>query len=90
MADLHAPPVSEEKSDPIVERYNARLGLFLFAVYLLAYSAFVIINAFWPALMDRVVAAGLNLAVVYGLGLIVGALILALIYAGLCRTPRKG
>ena len=90
MPDLHAPPVPEEVSDPIVERYNARLGLFLFAVYLLAYGAFVIINAFWPALMDRVVAAGLNLAVVYGLGLIVGALVLALIYTCLCRTPRKG
>lgn len=89
MPELHTQPVPAETSDPQVERYNARLGLWLFAIYLLAYGAFVVINAFWPSLMDRVIISGLNLAVFYGLGLIAGALILALIYACLCRTPRK-
>jgi uncharacterized membrane protein (DUF485 family) len=89
MPELQTPPVPEETSDPQVERYNARLGLSLFAVYLLAYGAFVMINAFWPDMMDRVMVSGLNLAVVYGLGLIAAAFILALIYAWLCRTPRK-
>lgn len=79
-----------DQPPPPAERHNARLGLALFAVYLAAYGAFVLINAFWPELMDAVVAAGLNLAVVWGLGLIVGALALALVYAWLCRNPAGG
>lgn len=90
MPELHSPPVAVEASDPLVERYNARLGLVLFALYLLAYGAFVVINAFWPAIMDQLAFAGLNVAVVYGLGLIIGAFILALVYAWFCRTPGKG
>lgn len=79
-----------EVRDPVVERYNARLGLVLFAVYLVAYAAFVLVNAFRPGLMDELVGGGINLAVASGMGLIVGALVLALIYAGLCRRPRGG
>lgn len=78
-----------EKSNPFVERYNARLGMGLFLIYLLFYGAFVVINAAWPQWMDVVVWSGLNLAVVYGLSLIVGAFILALVYALLCKTPAK-
>lgn len=78
-----------ENSNPLVERYNARLGMALFLLYLLFYGAFVVINAAWPQWMDMVVWSGLNLAVVYGLGLIVGAFILALVYALLCKTPTK-
>ncbi len=79
-----------EKSNPLVERYNARLGMALFLLYLLFYGTFVVINAAWPQWMDVVVWSGLNLAVVYGLGLIVGAFLLALVYALLCKTPAKG
>jgi hypothetical protein len=40
--------------------------------------------------MDVVVWAGLNLAVVFGLGLIIGAFVLALVYAWCCKTPAGG
>lgn len=89
MPDLHGPSIPTEKSNPLVERYNARLGMALFLLYLLFYGAFVVINAAWPQWMDVVVWSGLNLAVVYGLGLIVGAFLLALIYALLCKTASK-
>jgi hypothetical protein len=52
---------------------NSRNGLILFAVYLLFYGGFVVINAFDPASMERTPIAGLNLAVLYGFGLIIGA-----------------
>ena len=81
----HLPP--PEARDPAAERYNARLGLLLFAIYLAAYGAYVLINAFRPAVMDELVGAGVNLAVASGMGLIVGALALALVYAALCRRP---
>jgi len=65
---------------------NSRLGLILFAVYLALYLGFVLLSAFWPTVLDSTPVAGLNLAIVYGMGLIVSALLLALIYSWLCRT----
>jgi uncharacterized membrane protein (DUF485 family) len=56
------------------------LGLFLFGIYLLLYGGFVLLNAFAPEIMDATPLAGVNLAVWYGFGLIVAALVLALIY----------
>ena len=66
-------------------RYNTRLGLKLFVVYLLFYLGFVLINAFAADLMETVAVAGLNLAIVYGFGLIVSAFALALVYGAMCR-----
>ena len=67
-------------------QFNVRLGLILFAIYLVLYLGFVLINAFAADVMERIVLAGLNLAIVYGFALIVAALVLAMIYGLLCRT----
>lgn len=67
-------------------QFNARLGLILFAVYLVLYLAFVLINAFAADVMDTIVAAGLNLAIVYGFALILFAFVLAILYGWLCRV----
>ena len=67
------------------EKSNAKLGLFLFAAYLLLYAGFVLTNAFAPSAMEQIVWAGLNLAVVYGFGLIFAAFLLALVYGVLCK-----
>ena len=69
-------------------RRNARIGLRLFAVYLVLYAAFVLLNAFRPDLMERT-AAGVSLAVLAGFGLIAGAFIIALAYGWLCRAGRE-
>lgn len=66
--------------------YNSRLGLILFALYSALYLGFVLINALNADLMEWVVFSGLNLAIVYGFGLIVAALVLALIYGWFCRN----
>jgi uncharacterized membrane protein (DUF485 family) len=78
--------------DPVAEvrRYNSRLGLALFTLYLVLYLGFVLINAIRADLMERKVVAGLNLAIVYGFGLIATALILAVIYGVLCRSEPSG
>ena len=55
------------------------LGLILFAIYLVLYLGFVLINAIDAKLMETIVLAGLNLAIVYGMALIVVALLMALI-----------
>ncbi len=72
------------------QRRNARLGLWLFAIYLVLYTGFVLISAFAASTMERTVLAGLNLAIVYGFALIIGALVMALIYGALCRADRDG
>jgi uncharacterized membrane protein (DUF485 family) len=65
--------------------YNARLGLWLFALYLALYAAFVYLSAFRNDFMARPVLGGVNLAVVYGFGLIFAAFVLAVLYMLLCR-----
>lgn len=64
---------------------NRRLGLILFTVYAVLYGGFVFLAAFAADVMQRPAVVGLNLAVVYGFGLIVAAVILALVYGFLCR-----
>jgi len=70
-----------------VESRNARLGLFLFGFYLLLYSGFVLLNAFSPETMETTPVAGINLAILYGFGLIVTAIVLSLLYGLLCHSP---
>lgn len=70
--------------------YKARLGLVLFALYSILYAGFVAINLTLPWMMELPLAWGINLAVVYGFGLIFSALALALVYDALCRSREKG
>lgn len=65
--------------------HNSRIGLVLFAVYLLLYGGFVFLSAFATDVMETTPIAGVNLAILYGFGLIIAALVLALIYGFLCK-----
>ncbi len=73
---------------PHIVSRNARNGLILFAVYVVLYGGFVVLNIFMPLTMSLEIVAGVNLAIVYGVGLIVAALVLALVYMMLCRPVR--
>lgn len=86
---MHEPSAHQEQHDPVALAYNTRLGLWLFALYFVAFAAFVVINATIPQWMDRVIVTGLNLAIVYGFALIAGAFVLAIVYACLCKSPRE-
>jgi uncharacterized membrane protein (DUF485 family) len=61
----------------------------MFILYALIYAGFVVLNLVHPGSMETIVFGGLNLAVVYGFGLIVFALILALIYNLACGRREK-
>lgn len=67
----------------MASRY-ARIGLVMFVVYLMCYGGFVGLNAFAPAMMELAPAGGINLAILYGMGLILAAFVLALLYGWLC------
>jgi uncharacterized membrane protein (DUF485 family) len=87
--DTHATPpgverVHDDHHAPTVAR-NARVGLWLFGVYVLLYGGFMALNAFYPRRMGQPVFAGVNLAVTYGLLLILAAFVLALLYMFLVR-----
>ena len=63
---------------------NARIGRVLFTIYLFLYGGFVLLNAFSPETMEITPLAGINLAIIYGFGLIVAAFVLAMLYGFLC------
>jgi uncharacterized membrane protein (DUF485 family) len=69
--------------------YKMRLGVWMFIPYALIYAGFVFINLVKPVLMEETVVFGLNLAVVYGFGLIALALVLALIYNHACARQES-
>lgn len=66
---------------------TSRLGLVLFFLYLLLYGGFVLLNAFSPSTMEMTPIAGVNLAILYGFGLIVAAFVMAMIYGIFSKSP---
>jgi len=82
-------PAKDSGPDP-ASAYKSRLGLAMFAVYCVLYAGFVLVNVLTEGrAMQAIVFMGLNLAVVYGMGLIVIALVLALVYNRLCTAKER-
>ncbi len=80
-----APEIQKDASTA----FKTRLGLSLFAVYGLVYASFVAINVINPKAMGQIVFDGLNLAVVYGFGLIILAIVMGLIYNAICTRAEN-
>jgi uncharacterized membrane protein (DUF485 family) len=85
---MHEPPPSADPA-PLSNRRHVRFGLILFAVYLLLYIGFVGLAAFAPHLMSEPWIGGVNVAIGYGMGLILAAILLALLYTWLCRPHQS-
>ncbi|MCF7832391.1 MAG: DUF485 domain-containing protein [Candidatus Marinimicrobia bacterium] len=69
-------------------KIKTKIGMWMFLLYTLVYAGFIIVTVVKPELMGTDIGY-LNLAIVYGMGLIVFALILALIYNALCSKFEK-
>jgi uncharacterized membrane protein (DUF485 family) len=67
---------------------NSRLGIRLFLIYTVFYSAFVLVNAFAAQWSEWEVVDGLNLAVLWGFALIGLAFVLALVYGMRCADDQ--
>jgi uncharacterized membrane protein (DUF485 family) len=63
---------------------KARLGAWMFIFYSIVYAGFVFIGVIKYELMGKIVLGELNLAVVYGMGLIIFAIVLGIIYNWRC------
>jgi uncharacterized membrane protein (DUF485 family) len=71
--------VREQEHPGLVAR-NTRIGLVLFAIYLALYAGFMGLSTFAPEVMRSTPFGGINLAILYGFGLIAAAMVLAIIY----------
>lgn len=83
----HGPAVKLGKDN--ASEWKAKLGVKLFFVYWAVYSGFIIINTVNPKLMGLRVILGQNLAVTYGMGLIILAIVMGLIYNKLCTNKEN-
>jgi uncharacterized membrane protein (DUF485 family) len=68
--------------------FNARLGIVMFAVFTPIYLAFILIAVISPTTMGKDVGS-LNVAIVYGFGLIILAILQAIIYNAICSNREK-
>jgi len=82
----HGPPAEWKKQKS--ENYKSKLGIYMFIAYTILYFAFIAIAIIDARLLGMDIGS-LNLAIVYGFGLIVVAIILALIYNYLCSKKEK-
>ena len=75
-------PASEWGKDAAAA-YKGRIGAWLFVIYTVVYTGFVLINVLAPAWMDAVLG-GQNLATIYGMALILLALVMGIFYNRRC------
>ena len=77
-------------ADEAFQRKKTTIGIRMTLLYSLVYAGFVGLSVFQPTWMGGRAVLGLNLAVSYGLGLILLAILFALVYNHLCRVPSNG
>ena len=74
--------------DDASTKYKSRLGVIMFLIYAIVYGGFIGINVAFPQWM-RIDIGSLNVAIVYGFGLIILAIIQAFIYNHLCTLAER-
>ncbi|MEA3545714.1 MAG: DUF485 domain-containing protein [Thermodesulfobacteriota bacterium] len=82
----HGPAVKLGKDD--ASGYKTKLGVKMFFIYTIVYAAFVVINTTNPKMMESIIF-GQTAAVIWGFGLIILALVMALFYNRLCTKAEE-
>ena len=80
---MHQNVLTEPEADNASDK-KAALGIKFFFIYLFFYVGFVAIGVLNYELLSVEVLKGINLAVFYGIGLIVFAVLLGILYNFLC------
>ncbi|HSW67577.1 MAG TPA: DUF485 domain-containing protein [Bacteroidales bacterium] len=80
---LHEPAHQETGID-YASGKKSKLGVILFLAYAIIYFGFVLIGVFYPELMGTYIIGGQNMAVVYGFGLIILAIVMGFVYHFIC------
>ncbi len=81
---LHGP--AAEMGTDRASKQKAKLGLILFLVYASLYVVFVVIGVLYTDLMSTKVILGLNLAITFGIGLIILAMVMGFVYSLICTN----
>lgn len=68
--------------------FKTRVGIWMFILYAIIYIGFVLINTLRPELMASDIGS-LNLAIIYGFGLLFFALLLAVVYNAICSAAEE-
>jgi uncharacterized membrane protein (DUF485 family) len=79
---LHEPVAIIGKDNAAAKK--ARLGVILFIVYTVIYSGFVLIGLTKPELMGLELIGDQNIAIIYGFGLIILAIVMGFVYNFFC------
>jgi uncharacterized membrane protein (DUF485 family) len=70
------------------QAFKTKLGIIMFAIYTPIYLAFIIICVISPSFMSKDIGS-LNVAVVYGFGIIILAIVQAIIYNNICSAKER-
>ena len=81
-------PAAQAGRDPASE-FKKKVGIRMFIAYAVVYAGFIIINTAVPRVMGKPALFGLNLAVTYGFGLILLAIIAGIIYNAICTRKEN-
>lgn len=84
---MHGPNITTEKE--YASEYKSKTGIKLFAVYAALYAGFILVNTFKSSVMETILFAGLNLAVIYGFSLILVAIGMGIVYNYLCTKKEQ-
>lgn len=79
---MHGPAAELGKDNSIPKK--TRIGIILFFIYFIVYFGFVFIGTLYPKVLNMKAIGGLNLAIVYGMGLIILAAVMGLLYNYIC------
>ncbi|HPR30815.1 MAG TPA: DUF485 domain-containing protein [Prolixibacteraceae bacterium] len=79
---MHGPAAKLETDYAAAKK--SKLGVILFLFYVVIYGGFVLIGLINPELMGAHIIGKQNLAIVYGFGLILLAIIMGFIYNAIC------
>ena len=83
---MHGP--ATQWADEKTSSFKTRIGIWMFLLYGIIYAGFVMINTVDPRLMGSRIGS-LNLAIIYGFGLIVFAVMLAIVYNAICTAAEE-
>lgn len=80
---MHHGPAAKLDADKAAAK-KAKLGVILFLCYAAIYAGFVAIGLVNPDLLGKQVVGKQNLAIVYGFGLIILAMVMGFVYNFFC------
>jgi uncharacterized membrane protein (DUF485 family) len=80
----HGPAVELGKDNSIPKK--TKLGVILFIIYSVIYAGFVFIGTMYPEYMGAKIFGNVNFAFVYGMGLILLAVVMGVVYNHFCTS----